>query len=92
LVFNYFYDKVYTVGTSLRENIIEKAVPTLDFVNHFELKKYKLTVNCGLKNILNPKFWLTQQTTSTVTNVTTETLISSYRKGPTFVFGLSWQL
>jgi TonB-dependent receptor len=92
LVFNYFYDKVYTVGTSARENIVEKAVPTLDFINRFEFKKYKLTINCGLKNILDPKFWLTQQTTSTVTNETTDTLISSYRKGITFDFGLSWQL
>lgn len=92
LVFNYFYDKVYTVGTSLRENIVEKAVPTLDFVNHFELKKYKLTMNLGVRNILNPRFWLTQQTTSTVTGETKDTLISSYRKGVTMVFGLSWQL
>ncbi|WP_281227022.1 TonB-dependent receptor [Flavobacterium aquiphilum] len=92
LVFNYFYDKVYTVGTNVRENIIEKAVPTLDFINHFELKQYKLEINFGLKNMLNPKFWLTQQTTSTVTNETNETLISSYKKGQTFVFGLNWQL
>ncbi len=92
LVFNYFYDKVYTVGTSLRENIIEKAVPTLDFVNYFEIKKYKLTMNVGARNILNARYWLTQKTTSTVTGDTTDTLISSYRKGVTLVFGLNWQL
>ncbi|WP_264535294.1 TonB-dependent receptor [Flavobacterium sp. N1736] len=92
LVFNYFYDKVYTVGTSERENIVEKAVPTLDFINTFEFKKYKLALNFGARNILNSRFWLTQKTTSTVTNETTDTLISSYRKGATIVLGLSWQL
>ncbi|KAF2335719.1 TonB-dependent receptor [Flavobacterium daemonense] len=92
LVFNYFYDKVYTVGTSLRENTIEKAVPTLDFINNFEFKKYKLGINFGVRNILNARYWLTQQTTSTVTNETKDTLISSYRKGSTIVFGLNWQL
>lgn len=92
LVFNYFYDKVFSVGTSLKENIVEKAVPTLDFINNFELKKQKLSINFGAKNILNPKFWQTQQTTSTVTNETKETLISSYKKGATIVLGLNWQL
>lgn len=92
LVLNYFYDKVYTVGTSLRENIVEKAVPTLDFINNFEIKKYNLTINLGVKNIINSEFRLTQKTTSTITNETKETLISSYRKGTNIYFGLAFQL
>ncbi|NMH28543.1 TonB-dependent receptor [Flavobacterium silvaticum] len=92
VIFNYFYDKVYTVGTATRENIVEKAVPTLDFVNRLELKDYKLTLSAGARNILNPRYWLTQQTTSTVSGDTTDSLISSYRKGVTVFFGLNWQL
>ncbi len=92
VVFNYFYDKVYSVGTGGRENIIEKSVPTLDFVNHFELKKHKLTMSLAARNILNPKFRLTQSATSNVTGETHDLLISSYRKGAVISLGLNWQL
>lgn len=92
LVFNYFYDKVYSVGTTGRENLIERAVPTLDFINRYEFKKSKLTLSLGARNILNPKFRLTQQATSNVTGLTQDVLISSYRKGAVISMGLNWQL
>lgn len=90
IVFNYFYDKVYSIGTSDNQNIIEKTVPTLDFINKFTLKEKKLTMNLGLKNILNPKFRLTQETTNGTT--TTESVVQSYRKGMFISFGLNWTL
>ncbi|WP_281636471.1 TonB-dependent receptor [Flavobacterium marginilacus] len=92
LVFNYFYDKVYSVGTTGRENLIERAVPTLDFINRFEFKKSKMTLSLGARNILNPKFRLTQQATSNITGLTQDVLISSYRKGAIISMGLNWQL
>ncbi|AWH84053.1 TonB-dependent receptor [Flavobacterium album] len=92
LVFNYFYDKVYSVGTTGRENLVEKSVPTLDFINRFELKKTKMTISLGARNILNPKYRLTQEATSNVTGQTSDVLISSYRKGAVIMAGLSWQL
>ncbi|AWM13845.1 TonB-dependent receptor [Flavobacterium sediminis] len=90
LVFNYFYDKVYSIGTSDNQNIIEKTVPTLDFVNKFTFKDKKLTMNLGVKNILNPRFRFTQETTDGTT--TTESLVQSYRKGLFVTFGLNWNL
>jgi hypothetical protein len=92
LVFNYFADKVYSVGTTGRENLIERSVPTLDFVNRVEFKKLKMTLSLGARNILNPKFRLTQQATSNVTGTTEDILISSYRKGAIISMGLNWQL
>ncbi|PJJ09710.1 TonB-dependent receptor [Flavobacterium sp. 1] len=92
LVFNYFYDKVYSVGTTGRENLIERSVPTLDFINRFEFKKSKMTLSLGARNILNPKFRLTQQATSNLTGLTQDVLISSYRKGAIISMGLNWQL
>ncbi len=92
LVFNYAYDKVFSVGTTGRENVIEKAVPTLDFINSFGLKKSKLTISLGARNILDPEFKLTQKATSNVTGETRDVLISSYKKGLTLFFGLGWQL
>ncbi|MCG2793679.1 MAG: TonB-dependent receptor [Weeksellaceae bacterium] len=92
LVINYFSDRTYVIGTTGRENLIEKAVPTLDFINSFELKKDKLKISFGARNILNPTFKYTQQATSNVTGNTSDVLISSYRKGATLILGLNWQL
>jgi TonB-dependent receptor len=92
LVFNYAYDKVFSVGTTGRENIIEKSAPILDFINSFELKKSKVTINLGARNILDPKFELTQKATSNVTGKTTDVLISSYKKGATLFLGFGWHL
>ncbi|WP_345107074.1 TonB-dependent receptor [Mucilaginibacter panaciglaebae] len=92
LVFNYAYDKVFSVGTTGRENVLEKAVPTLDFINSFGLKKSRLTISLGGRNILDPKFELTQKSTSNVTGKTTDVLISSYKRGITLFLGLGWHL
>lgn len=91
VVFNYSHDKVYSLGTVGLENIVEKSVPTLDFINKFELKKYKLAFNLGVKNILDPKFRLTQETTD-LSGQKSDTEVSSYRKGLAVSFGLNWTL
>ncbi|MGC4040609.1 MAG: TonB-dependent receptor [Flavobacterium sp.] len=91
VVFNYAYDKVYSLGTVGLENIVEKSVPTLDFINRFELKKYKLGINLGVKNLLDPKFRLTQETTD-LSGQKSETEVNSYRKGLMVSFGLNWTL
>ena len=90
LVFNYFYDKIYSIGTATNENIVEKSIPTLDFVNKFEFVKDKLGINLSLKNILNPDFKLTQETS--LNNTKTETVVSSYKKGVFGSFGIFWNL
>jgi TonB-dependent receptor len=92
LVFNYFYDKVYSVATDTQQNTIEKSVPTLDFVNKFQLKKYKLGLSVSALNLLNPKYKLTMDTTDPNTGALNETLINSFRKGMVFSVGLNWTL
>ena len=53
VVFSYFSDRIFSLGAGSLGNIVEKAVPTLDFVwrnafgDHFE-------ANFTAKNILNP--------------------------------------
>jgi TonB-dependent receptor len=91
VVFNYFYDKIYSLGTSGNENIVEKSIPALDFVNKFEIKKYNLGISLSIKNILNPNVNLTQKTDA-VTGGMNETIVSSYKKGMFFSFGLNWTL
>ncbi len=91
LVFSYFYDKVYSVGTGGNENILEKSVPSLDLVNKFELVKSKLQLSVAVKNLLDPEYRLTQETT-TEAGVTSDSVVNSYKKGLFFSFGLNWTL
>jgi len=86
VVFSYFYNKVYSVGTAENENLIEKSVPALDFINRFELLKSKLAINLNFKNILNPKYRITQEAQGT------DYEISTYRKGMFVSLGLNWTL
>lgn len=90
LVFNYFYDKVFSIGTSDNENIVEKAVPTLDFVNKFEFIKNKVGMNLAFKNILNPELKLTQEIKNNP-NIN-ESVIGSYKKGFFASIGFYWNL
>ncbi|MHA3786959.1 TonB-dependent receptor [Flavobacterium hauense] len=90
LVFSYFSDKVYSVGTNSNENIIEKSVPGLDFINKFDIKDSNIQLSLGVKNILNPRYRLTQDTS--LNGTTTETIVNNYRKGVFLSFGINWTL
>ena len=91
VVFAYFYDKVYALGTNTNEPLIEKSVPALDFINKLELLKSKLSVSLNFKNILNPKYRITQEATNAA-GVTSDYEISTYRKGMFVSLGLNWTL
>ncbi|WP_255443970.1 TonB-dependent receptor [Robiginitalea sp. SC105] len=53
LVFSYFSDRIFSLGAGSLGNIVEKAVPTLDFVWQNEIGEH-LEVNLSAKNLLNP--------------------------------------
>ncbi|MFL9845464.1 TonB-dependent receptor [Flavobacterium rhizosphaerae] len=90
LVFNYFYDKVYSVGTGGNENIVEKSVPTLDFINKFEFLNKNLQLSLSVNNILDPKFRLTQDINPGGNRE--EATVSTYKKGMFFSVGVNWTL
>jgi outer membrane receptor protein involved in Fe transport len=90
IVLNYFYDKIYSIGTSTNENIVEKGIPTLDFVTKFEFIKNKLGVNFSLKNILNPDFKLTQKFVNN--GEVGEAVVGQYKKGVFTSIGVYWNL
>lgn len=62
LVFSYFADRIDALGSGQLGNIVEKAVPTLDFI-----LKNKITdnfeINFSVKNILNPDIKFVRETT-----------------------------
>lgn len=90
IVLNYFYDKIYSIGTSTNENIVEKGIPTLDFVTKFEFIKNKLGINFSLKNILNPDFKLTQKFINN--GEVGEAVVGQYQKGVFTSLGVYWNL
>jgi TonB-dependent receptor len=53
LVFSYFSDRIDALGSGQLGNIIEKGVPTLDFVLKNNINE-KIELNASFKNLLNP--------------------------------------
>jgi outer membrane receptor protein involved in Fe transport len=86
VVFNYFSDRVYSIGTRGFENIIEKGIPTLDLVSSLKLGK-KYSVKLKARNLLNPDFQLSRDSSTSTNNV----VLSNYKKGVNLSLGFSYE-
>ena len=53
MVFSYFSDRIDALGSGDLGNIVEKSVPTLDFIWKNTIKE-NFEINFSAKNILNP--------------------------------------
>lgn len=85
LMINYFSDRIFTIGTMGYADIIEKAVPTLDFILRGKLNQHlELKLKAG--NILDPSFRLTREVKTTGEVVT----LSEYKKGIDLSVGVSF--
>lgn len=87
LVFNYFSDRIFTLGTVGYEDVIEEAVPALDFVISGKLGN-KLTLQFKAANLLDPGIRLTRKATNSTEPIT----LSKYHKGMNLSIGLSVSL
>lgn len=85
VVLNYFSDRVYSIGTRGFENIIEKSIPTLDFVTRIKLDK-NFVINLKGTNLLNPSFTLSREGANGGDNVT----LRDYKKGINYSLGLGY--
>lgn len=85
-VFNYFGDRVYSVGTRGFQNIIEKGIPTLDWISSYKLSKsYSLKLKAT--NLLDPSFELNRKGSNSGDNVK----LGTYKKGVNLSLGISVQ-
>lgn len=84
VIFNYFSDRIYAVGTGGFNNMIEKGIGTLDFVSTAEIHK-RWKINVRVRNILNPAYELHRETTSNE-NI----ILESYKRGIDSSVGLSY--
>ncbi len=95
---NYSSDKIYALGAPedftnsavlYNDEIIEKGFVTLDLVLSKKINE-NLSVKLTGKNILNPDVEQTQKVKSLSTQVETNELISSYKKGMNLSLGVKY--
>ena len=87
LVVNYFSDRIFSIGTTGYENVIEKGIPTLDFITNTGLGK-NFGISLKVKNILNPDYRLVREfEVSDAQNVT----LSTYKLGIDLSIGLTYK-
>ncbi|WP_026979132.1 TonB-dependent receptor [Flavobacterium tegetincola] len=84
LAYTYFSDRVYSIGTSNRGDLVDQAVGTLDLIVKSKLNS-KLGLDLGIKNILNPTINRVQENSAGDVNVL------SYTKGLNIGLGVNYQ-
>ena len=87
LVFNYFSDRIYTIGTEGYQDIVENGIPTLDFVASAQLGKH-FSISLKAHNLLDAANQLTRKGNAD----NKEVVLSKYKKGMDFSLGLSYNL
>lgn len=85
VVMNYFSDRVYSIGTVGYKNIIEKSIPTLDFVSTATINN-KWGINIKARNILNPAIRLEREADNG-NNI----ILQSFKRGADVSLGLSYK-
>lgn len=86
-VVNYFSDRIYTIGTLQYNDIIEKGVPTLDFISTSELTD-RLTLKIKATNLLDPERKLTREASISGTD---NVILNAYKKGIDFSIGFGYK-
>jgi hypothetical protein len=85
VVFNYFSDRVFSVGTRGYGNIIEKGIPTFDFVTQTTFGDH-FGVNLKFKNLLDPDFQLIREFSDAE-----DVVLSTYKLGVNVSLGLTYK-
>ncbi|WP_339894778.1 TonB-dependent receptor [uncultured Algibacter sp.] len=82
LAFSYFSDRIDALGSGQLGNVIEKGVPTLDFILKNKIGE-KFEINFAAKNLLDPSITYIRETTQGDIVVTSPNGkdVSDYKKG-----------
>jgi CarboxypepD_reg-like domain/TonB-dependent Receptor Plug Domain len=82
LAYNYFSDRIYSLGTNEKGDLIDKAVGTLDLILKTKLTK-NLSFGFSAKNLLDPTVERFQDKQ--------DVLVKSYKKGVNFKFAIAYK-
>ena len=82
LAFSYFSDRIDALGSGRLGNVIEKGVPTLDFILRNKIGE-NFEINFAAKNLLDPRITYIRETTQGDIVVTSPNGkdVSNYKKG-----------
>lgn len=86
LVFNYFSDRIYTIGTEGFQDIMERGIPTLDFVLSAKMGN-RFSFSMKAANLLNASHQLTRKGNAD----NREVVLSKYKKGVNLSLGISYE-
>ena len=84
MVYTYFSDRLYAIGTNDRGDLVDKAFGSLDFIAKSKLNK-KIGIDFILKNLLDPRIDRVQANNNGYINVL------SYKKGLAFSLNINYQ-
>ncbi len=91
VVYNYFSDRLYALGSEGRGNQIDKGVGTLDFILKYKINN-RFGVDANILNVTNPSFDRIQENqTGTDSSIAAPTLFN-YKKGVRFSVGVRYRL
>lgn len=86
LIFNYFSDRIHTIGAAGFTDIIEEGVPTMDFAASYSLNSH-LSLKLRASNLLNHAYRL-----SRVSSVSDDKVIlNEFKKGQNISLGVSYE-
>lgn len=83
LAFNYFSDRIFSLGTTQRGNLVDKGVTTMDFILKSKIKD--LGISFAAKNLLDPSFRRVQE------NRSGDIEALRYKKGMFFSLSVNYQ-
>ncbi|WP_232001481.1 TonB-dependent receptor [Proteiniphilum saccharofermentans] len=86
LIFNYFSDRIHTIGARGFNDIIEEGVPTLDFASSYNFNK-QFSLKLRASNLLNASYRLSRESSTANENV----ILNEFRKGQNISLGVSYQ-
>jgi hypothetical protein len=84
VVFNYFFDRIYALGAQGAGNVMERGIPSMDFITRHKLSD-RISATLNMKNLLNPSIERYQQVPGTG-NVT----ISTFKRGYDLSLGINY--
>lgn len=87
LIFNYFSERIHTIGMLGFKDIVEEGVGTMDFVSSYKFNK-NFTVKLKASNLLNPSYKLTREKSSSDNQI----ILNEFKKGMNISLGVSYEI
>ena len=85
MVFSYFADRIDALGSGQVGNIVEKSVPTLDFIWQNKIGE-NIEINLNARNILDPTIERVRENTPLG-----DIVLSSYQRGANVSLGFKYK-